>query len=46
MARSKEYAAGIILAEMTGKPIVINGNVENRGYIDNLPDGAASRCRA
>ena len=24
---------------MTGEPIVINGNVENRGYIDNLPDG-------
>jgi alpha-galactosidase len=37
--RSKEYAAGIILAEMTGQPIVINGNVENRGYIDNLPNG-------
>ena len=40
VSRSKEYAAGIILAEMTGQPIVINGNVENRGYIDNLPDGA------
>ena len=39
VSRSKEYAAGIILAEMTGEPIVINGNVENRGYIDNLPDG-------
>lgn len=37
--RSKEYAAGIILAEMTGQPIVINGNVENCGHIDNLPDG-------
>ena len=24
---------------MTGEPIVINGNVENRGHIDNLPDG-------
>ena len=24
---------------MTGEPIVINGNVENRGYIDNLPEG-------
>ena len=24
---------------LTGEPIVINGNVENRGYIDNLPDG-------
>jgi alpha-galactosidase len=39
VARSKEYAAGIILAEMTGQPIVINGNVENRGFIDNLPNG-------
>jgi alpha-galactosidase len=39
VARSKEYAAGIMLAEITGEPIVINGNVENRGYIDNLPDG-------
>ena len=39
VSRSKEYAAGIILAEMTGQPIVINGNVENRGYIDNLPNG-------
>ena len=38
--RSKEYAAGIILAEMTGKPIVINGNVENHGFIDNLPEGS------
>ena len=32
VVRSKEYAAGIIMAEMTGEPIVINGNVENRGY--------------
>jgi alpha-galactosidase len=40
VARSKEYAAGIILAETTGQPIVINGNVENRGHIDNLPNGA------
>ena len=37
---SHEYAARIMLAEMTGEPIVINGNVENRGHIDNLPDGA------
>ena len=36
---SHEYAARIMLAEMTGEPIVINGNVENRGHIDNLPDG-------
>ena len=38
--RSKEYAAGIIIAEMTGRPVVINGNVANRGFIDNLPDGS------
>jgi alpha-galactosidase len=38
--RSHEYAARIILAELTGEPIVINGNVENRGTIDNLPAGA------
>jgi alpha-galactosidase len=36
---SHEYAARIMRAEMTGEPIVINGNVENRGHIDNLPDG-------
>lgn len=34
-----EYAARIMLAETTGEPIVINGNVENRGHIDNLPEG-------
>ena len=28
---------------MTGKPIVINGNVENRGHIDNLPRGHLRR---
>jgi alpha-galactosidase len=39
--RSHEYAAKIIMAELTGEPIVINGNVANRGYIDNLP---ASAC--
>jgi alpha-galactosidase len=38
--RSHEYAARIMLAELTGEPIVINGNVENRGTIDNLPGGA------
>jgi alpha-galactosidase len=37
---SKEYAVRIIMAELTGEPIVINGNVANRGYIDNLPAGA------
>ena len=28
------------MAELTGKPIVINGNVTNRGFIDNLPADA------
>jgi len=37
--RSHEYAARIIRAEIAAEPIVINGNVENRGHIDNLPDG-------
>lgn len=37
---SKEYAARIIMAELTGEAIVINGNVANRGYIENLPAGA------
>jgi alpha-galactosidase len=38
--RSHEYAAEIITAELTGDPIVFNGNVTNRGFIGNLPDGA------
>jgi alpha-galactosidase len=37
---SHEYAVRIIIAELTGTPIVINGNVPNRGYIDNLPAGS------
>ena len=36
---SHEYSARIIVAELTGEPTVINGNVANRGYIDNLPEG-------
>jgi len=35
--RSSEYASRIMVAELTGAPIVVNGNVANRGYIDNLP---------
>jgi alpha-galactosidase len=38
--RSHEYASQIIVAELTGRPIVINGNVANDGLIDNLPEGA------
>lgn len=37
--RSHEYAARIMASEKTGEPTVIYGNVANRGFIDNLPDG-------
>src|SRR5690606_11491346 len=37
---SGEYGAKIMRALVTGKPTVINGNVANRGLIDNLPEGA------
>ena len=37
---SGEYGARIMRAVVTGKPTTINGNVVNRGLIDNLPDGA------
>ena len=39
--RSVEYGSAIVHAVHTGQPIVINGNVPNRGLIDNLPDGCA-----
>lgn len=39
VARTREYGAYIIHAMETGKPTVINGNVENKGYIKNLPEG-------
>ena len=39
--RSHEYASRIIEAEVTGAPTVINGNVPNRGLIDNLPAGCS-----
>ncbi|MCL2059175.1 MAG: alpha-glucosidase/alpha-galactosidase [Oscillospiraceae bacterium] len=35
--RSKEYCTYIIEALETGKPFKFNGNVMNRGYIENLP---------
>ena len=38
--RSHEYAARIMAAELTGEATVINGNVANRGHIENLPEGA------
>ncbi|MGC8778613.1 MAG: alpha-glucosidase/alpha-galactosidase [Candidatus Caldatribacteriaceae bacterium] len=37
--RSLEYAAPIINALETGEMVRINGNVENRGIITNLPQG-------
>ena len=38
--RGHEYAAYIMNALEGGEPFEFNGNLENRGYIDNLPQGA------
>ncbi len=38
---SVEYASEIIHSVWTGTPSVIYGNVANRGYIPNLPEGCA-----
>ncbi|MBF9017691.1 MULTISPECIES: alpha-galactosidase [unclassified Oceanispirochaeta] len=40
LERSDEYGSIIINAIETGTPAVIYGNVKNKGFIDNLPDGA------
>ena len=37
--RSHEYAADIVEAVVLDRPVVIHGNVENLGLIDNLPRG-------
>ena len=37
---SREYGSQIVNAAENGQPVVIYGNVQNRGYIDNLPEGA------
>jgi len=37
--RSVEYGAEIIHAVVTNEPALIYGNVENKGLIDNLPEG-------
>jgi alpha-galactosidase len=37
--RSQEYGSLIIHSVVTGEPRTINGNVENRGLISNLPEG-------
>ena len=41
VAPSHEYASEIINSVVTGEPSVIYGNVVNRGYIQQLPDGCA-----
>ncbi len=38
--RGEEYGAYILEAMESGNPTVINGNVPNRGLIDNLPEGS------
>ena len=38
-SRSVEYCSYIVEAVTTGKPFRFVGNVPNRGYISNLPDG-------
>jgi alpha-galactosidase len=37
--RSLEYGAQIVHAEVTGAPVVVYGNVPNRGLVTNLPEG-------
>jgi alpha-galactosidase len=39
--QSHEYAATIMNAVVTGEPAVIYGNVANKGYVPQLPEGAA-----
>jgi alpha-galactosidase len=38
---SHEYASQIVNSVVTGEPSVIYGNIGNRGYIPQLPDGCA-----
>jgi alpha-galactosidase len=38
-SRSVEYCSYILEAVVTGKPFRLMGNVPNRGYITNLPEG-------
>jgi len=39
-SRSVEYCSYILEAVITGKPFRLMGNVPNRGYITNLPEGS------
>jgi alpha-galactosidase len=46
LRRSHEYASTIVEAMECGPDASIHGNVRNRGYIDNLPDGCVEvECR-
>lgn len=38
---SHEYASSIVNSVVTGDPSVIYGNIRNRGYIPQLPEGCA-----
>jgi alpha-galactosidase len=38
---SHEYASSIVNSVVTGEPSVIYGNIRNRGYIPQLPEGCA-----
>ena len=38
---SHEYASTIMNSVVTGEPAVIYGNIPNKGYIPQLPEGAA-----
>jgi alpha-galactosidase len=41
VAPSHEYASSIVNSVVTGEPSVIYGNIRNRGFIPQLPDGCA-----
>jgi alpha-galactosidase len=41
LSQSREYAATIMHSVVTGEPSVIYGNVANRGFIPQLPQGCA-----
>jgi alpha-galactosidase len=40
LSRSLEYGSQIVNSIVTGEPVLVYGNVRNRGYIENLPEGA------
>ena len=41
LKESHEYASQIVNSVVTGEPSVIYGNIANRGFIPQLPDGCA-----